>query len=159
MATPGNGPVSDYGRSKLLAEHEALRFRDRFPVVILRPSAVYGPRDTDVLELFQSLDVGLQDLAPRAGARRRDRVGRVDEHGLDRPRLVVAMVTLHGVDDGLGLAVLLQDLPAQLQGAALAKGFGDLDQTVRVLEDPLVVRLEREGRLRKAKTPLPAWDR
>ena len=46
-------PVSDYGRSKLLAEEEALRYKDRFPVVILRPSAVYGPRDTDVFELFK----------------------------------------------------------------------------------------------------------
>jgi nucleoside-diphosphate-sugar epimerase len=46
-------PVSDYGRSKLLAEEETLKFKDRFPVVILRPSAVYGPRDTDVYELFR----------------------------------------------------------------------------------------------------------
>ncbi len=57
-------PVSDYGKSKLLAEEETLRYRDRFPVVILRPSAVYGPRDTDVFELFRwaskgfLLDVG-----------------------------------------------------------------------------------------------------
>ncbi len=46
-------PVSDYGRSKLLAEEETLRCKDRFPVVILRPSAVYGPRDTDMFELFR----------------------------------------------------------------------------------------------------------
>ncbi len=57
-------PVSDYGKSKLLAEEEALSFRDRFPVTVLRPSAVYGPRDTDVFELFRwaskgfLLDVG-----------------------------------------------------------------------------------------------------
>lgn len=46
-------PVSDYGRSKLLAEQEALMYKDRFPVVILRPSAVYGPRDRDMYELFR----------------------------------------------------------------------------------------------------------
>ena len=46
-------PVSDYGRSKLFAEEEALRYKDRFPVVILRPSAVYGPRDRDIYELFR----------------------------------------------------------------------------------------------------------
>lgn len=57
--SPGNGPVSDYGRSKLLAEQETLRFRERFPVVIVRPSAVYGPRDTDVFELFQWASRGL----------------------------------------------------------------------------------------------------
>ncbi len=47
------GPVSDYGASKLQAENEALQFADRFPVVILRPAAVYGPRDPDVFELFR----------------------------------------------------------------------------------------------------------
>lgn len=52
-ATDTPHPVSDYGRSKLLAEEETLRFKDRFPVVILRPSAVYGPRDADVFELFR----------------------------------------------------------------------------------------------------------
>jgi nucleoside-diphosphate-sugar epimerase len=52
-------PVTDYGRSKLLSEEETLRFKDRFPVVILRPSAVYGPRDIDVLELFRWAARGL----------------------------------------------------------------------------------------------------
>jgi len=52
-------PVSDYGNSKLLAEKEALRFKDEFPVVILRPSAVYGPRDTDVYELFRWASRGI----------------------------------------------------------------------------------------------------
>lgn len=46
-------PVSDYGKSKLLAEEETLAYKDRFPVVILRPSAVYGPRDRDMYELFR----------------------------------------------------------------------------------------------------------
>ena len=52
-------PVSDYGRSKLLAEDEARGYKDRFPVVILRPSSVYGPRDTDVYELFRWASRGL----------------------------------------------------------------------------------------------------
>lgn len=46
-------PISDYGRSKLRAEEEALRYKDRFPILILRPSAVYGPRDQDMFELFR----------------------------------------------------------------------------------------------------------
>jgi len=46
-------PVSDYGKSKLLAEEEALKFKKQFPIVIIRPSAVYGPRDLDVFELFK----------------------------------------------------------------------------------------------------------
>jgi len=46
-------PVSDYGRSKLLAEDEVHSYKDRLPVVILRPTSVYGPRDVDVYELFR----------------------------------------------------------------------------------------------------------
>lgn len=45
-------PVSDYGMSKLLAEREVIKFRESFPVVVIRPSAVYGPRDRDMYELF-----------------------------------------------------------------------------------------------------------
>jgi nucleoside-diphosphate-sugar epimerase len=46
-------PISDYGRSKRLAELEALGYRDAFSVVMLRPSVVYGPRDRDLFELFR----------------------------------------------------------------------------------------------------------
>lgn len=52
-------PVSDYGRSKLLAEGEARAYKDRIPVVILRPSSVYGPRDADIYELFRWASRGL----------------------------------------------------------------------------------------------------
>jgi nucleoside-diphosphate-sugar epimerase len=46
-------PNSDYGRSKLAGEEEALEFADRLEVTILRPGSVYGPRDEDTLTLFQ----------------------------------------------------------------------------------------------------------
>jgi nucleoside-diphosphate-sugar epimerase len=49
-------PVSDYGRSKLAAEHEARRAAWW---VIVRPPAVYGPRDTDVLEFFRMARAGV----------------------------------------------------------------------------------------------------
>jgi nucleoside-diphosphate-sugar epimerase len=52
-------PVSDYGKSKLLAEEVVLACRDLFPVVILRPPCVYGPRDVDVFELFRWARRGL----------------------------------------------------------------------------------------------------
>jgi dihydroflavonol-4-reductase len=47
-------PVSDYGRSKLAGE-QAVRRHCRAPFVILRPSAVYGPRDRDFLQLFRAV--------------------------------------------------------------------------------------------------------
>ena len=52
-------PVSDYGSSKLLAEDEVRGYKGRLPVVILRPPSVYGPRDTDVYELFRWASRGL----------------------------------------------------------------------------------------------------
>ncbi len=52
-------PVSDYGWSKLRAEEAAFRFQDRFPVTILRPTALYGPRDSDVFQLFRMAAKGL----------------------------------------------------------------------------------------------------
>ena len=44
-------PVSEYGRSKLLAEQE-VRQRSEVPYTVLRPSAVYGPRDDAFLFAF-----------------------------------------------------------------------------------------------------------
>jgi nucleoside-diphosphate-sugar epimerase len=46
-------PVEEYGRSKLRAEQAALEFAERFPVSIVRPSSIYGPRDRDFLEVFR----------------------------------------------------------------------------------------------------------
>ncbi|HPW18220.1 MAG TPA: NAD-dependent epimerase/dehydratase family protein [Candidatus Aminicenantes bacterium] len=55
-------PVSRYGESKLQAEREVLARRDRFPVVILRPAAVYGPRDEDFLEFFRWIKRGVEPV-------------------------------------------------------------------------------------------------
>jgi len=48
-------PVSFYGRSKRMGEKSALAHAHELPVLILRPSSVYGPRDKDILALFKSL--------------------------------------------------------------------------------------------------------
>ena len=46
-------PVEAYGRSKLEAEQVATRYGESMPVTIVRPSAVYGPRDVDFLNVFK----------------------------------------------------------------------------------------------------------
>jgi nucleoside-diphosphate-sugar epimerase len=46
-------PVEAYGRSKLQAEQAVARYRDDLPITIVRPSAVYGPRDRDFLAAFR----------------------------------------------------------------------------------------------------------
>lgn len=46
-------PVSHYGLSKLLGEAEVFKFKDKLPVTVLRPPAIYGPRDKDVFVFFK----------------------------------------------------------------------------------------------------------
>lgn len=48
-------PVSSYGRSKRKGEEFCLEHAHEIPLVILRPSAVYGPRDRDVYAFFKIL--------------------------------------------------------------------------------------------------------
>jgi nucleoside-diphosphate-sugar epimerase len=52
-------PVTVYGRSKLAAEKVVLSARDSVPVTILRPAAIYGPRDVEILDAFKSIQRGL----------------------------------------------------------------------------------------------------
>jgi 2-alkyl-3-oxoalkanoate reductase len=49
------GPVTAYGRSKLAAEKEVVARKDKLPVVVLRPAAIYGPRDVEILEAFRAV--------------------------------------------------------------------------------------------------------
>jgi nucleoside-diphosphate-sugar epimerase len=46
-------PVSPYGRSKRMGEEFALAHSHELPLVILRPSAVYGPREKDIYSYFK----------------------------------------------------------------------------------------------------------
>ena len=54
-------PVSVYGRSKLLAE-TYVRTESRVPYTILRPAAVYGPRDRDLYLAFRAVRRRLMPL-------------------------------------------------------------------------------------------------
>lgn len=50
-------PVTAYGRSKLLAETELTKIG--IPLSILRPTAIYGPRDKDIFIIIKTLNKGL----------------------------------------------------------------------------------------------------
>ncbi|RMF60110.1 MAG: NAD(P)-dependent oxidoreductase [Calditrichaeota bacterium] len=52
-------PISDYGRSKLKSEEVVLKYQNEIPVTILRPPAVYGPRDSDILNVFKNIHWGV----------------------------------------------------------------------------------------------------
>jgi len=55
-----SAPISPYGRSKAAAEKITLSFQAQFPVTILRPPPVYGPRDRDVFEIFRYVKWGIK---------------------------------------------------------------------------------------------------
>ena len=59
--TPGEpaAPISAYGRSKLGGEVAVAALGDSSWWCILRPPAVYGPRDTDIFEFFKMASKGL----------------------------------------------------------------------------------------------------
>jgi len=48
-------PVSAYGHSKRMGEEFALAHTHEIPLLILRPSVVYGPRDRDIYAFFKLL--------------------------------------------------------------------------------------------------------
>jgi nucleoside-diphosphate-sugar epimerase len=52
-------PVTNYGESKLLAERY-LQEVEGLPLVIIRPTAVYGPREKGIFILFQTINKGLE---------------------------------------------------------------------------------------------------
>ena len=53
-------PVSPYGKSKLLGEKLALAHAHELPLLILRPCAVYGPRDKGFFTLFKCLSKNIK---------------------------------------------------------------------------------------------------
>ncbi|MFW5738760.1 MAG: NAD-dependent epimerase/dehydratase family protein [Myxococcota bacterium] len=46
-------PVTTYGRTKLEAERAVLACKDDLHVTVVRPTAIYGARDREMLQLFQ----------------------------------------------------------------------------------------------------------
>lgn len=55
-------PITGYGRSKRAGEELVLSYRERLPVTIVRPPAVYGPRDTEIFIFFQTIRRGLNPM-------------------------------------------------------------------------------------------------
>ena len=59
-------PLPGYGASKLAAERAVLGLREELPITIVRPPAVYGPRDKNFIPLFRTAQ--RWGLAPVVGS-------------------------------------------------------------------------------------------
>jgi nucleoside-diphosphate-sugar epimerase len=55
-------PVSVYGVSKLAGEKTVLEYADRFPITIIRPPGIYGPRDRQLLSIFKLSRYGIMPI-------------------------------------------------------------------------------------------------
>lgn len=60
------GPISMYGKSKAQMEKALAEpretgpsYQEELPITIVRPPAVYGPRDRDILTFFQAVNKGI----------------------------------------------------------------------------------------------------
>jgi nucleoside-diphosphate-sugar epimerase len=53
-------PITDYGESKLEGEKIVLKHASELPATIIRPPAVYGPRDSDMLGFFKVANKGFR---------------------------------------------------------------------------------------------------
>lgn len=73
-------PLTWYGNSKLAAEKYVEENKNKIPVTIVRPPAVYGPRDADVLEFFRAVNKG---IIPQLGGKDKY-VSLVNVHDLAR---------------------------------------------------------------------------
>ena len=71
-------PVSAYGRSKLRAEQCCMEYSESIPVTVVRPPAVYGPGDRDVLQVFQMLAKGVL-ISPGNSSKQRFSMVYVDD--------------------------------------------------------------------------------
>lgn len=58
---PGH-PLTSYGKSKWQAEEECRAVMQQLPVTIVRPSVVYGERDSEVFEFFRTMRMGIQPM-------------------------------------------------------------------------------------------------
>ena len=55
-------PLIPYGSSKLAGEEAVSAFKTQIPVTIIRPPAVYGPRDLNILKLSRIIQKGIKPV-------------------------------------------------------------------------------------------------
>jgi nucleoside-diphosphate-sugar epimerase len=145
-------PVSSYGRSKLAGE-EALK-RSGLPFTILRPGAVYGPRETAIRDLFVAASWGVVPVL--AGGRPRVQMVYAADAAaaavgaLERgPRGETFFVAHPEVLDYAALAERLAELPSRRPlrlsvPAAILRGAGRLVGAFSTLgKGPPVFNLEK----------------
>jgi nucleoside-diphosphate-sugar epimerase len=125
-ATDAENPQTTYARTKLEGERALLELKDRLPITILRPPAIYGPRDVEILAFFKM--VRRTHLAIRLGSSL-ERVSMI--YGADAAAACIRALTaavpsgsIYFLEDG-------EDHSFPSMARAIAEGYG-----VRLLGTP-----------------------
>ena len=124
-------PLTPYGKSKRLAEEIAAAWSGRLPITIVRPPAVYGPRDRETLAAFQIIARGLSPVPTRdqriSLVHVRDLVAGIvlaaeSPAGVGRTYLLAGAedVTLAGLSRGIAAALGRRPLTLALPPASFA---------------------------------------
>ncbi len=72
-------PISTYGKSKAEMEQRIAPYREHLPITVVRPPAVYGPRERDIYTFFRVVKRG---LCPIVGDHQRPRLSLIHVHDL-----------------------------------------------------------------------------
>jgi dihydroflavonol-4-reductase len=62
VETDDCNPITTYGKSKIAAEKELFQRSQELPITIIRPPAIYGPRDEAIYQYFMAVSKGLISL-------------------------------------------------------------------------------------------------
>jgi nucleoside-diphosphate-sugar epimerase len=153
-------PVSEYGKSKLAAEME-VREHCAAPYVILRPSAVYGPRDTGFLPLFKAIKkhlkpAGTQGLSLVFVSDLANAIVNCLLHpAADRKTYFVAspeIVTARGMGETIAAQMNVWALPLPLPAAVLWPICAAQEIRARLTHKPTMLNRQKFAELRA-----PGW--
>jgi dihydroflavonol-4-reductase len=114
-------PISCYGKSKQLAELAVLEFQKFFPVTIIRPPVVYGPRDDDTLEVFKYIKFRIKPL-----------IGNQEK--------IINLIHVHDLVRGIQLAAEHSKAENQIFFIANSKGYSWTE-----VEDAIAQVMERKA--------------